>query len=191
MTADILIVDDEPAVRELLKLVVRTMDMPFREAQDGIDALEKIEADPPAMIILDVMMPRMDGLTLLKKLRTQAETAAIPVLLFTAFRVPSQDIEDLNMPPSMIMNKGSMSVSAIRAAVRDSLKKPQPKPERAPVMQPPIPARPPQTAQQLLPAQRLAPAASQLGSSAHPLSTPPMRASQPPAPLTQKPLDAK
>ena len=45
MTGDILIVDDEPAVRELLKLVIRTTNMPFREAQDGIDALEKIEAD--------------------------------------------------------------------------------------------------------------------------------------------------
>jgi DNA-binding NarL/FixJ family response regulator len=91
------------------------------------------------------MMPRMDGLTLLKKLRTQPNTATIPVLLFTAFRVPSHDIEDLNMPSSMIMNKGSMSVSAIRAAIHDALKttQPAPQPVAATAQQP---ASPPGTA---------------------------------------------
>jgi len=138
MGADILIVDDEPAVRQLLAMVVRTMGMTFCEAEDGVDALEKIEADRPRMIILDVMMPRMDGLTLLRKLRSQPLTTKIPVLLFTAFRVPSTDIEDLNMPSSMIMNKGSMSVAAIRVAVRDALNEPQQP------AQPVNPVKPPQ-----------------------------------------------
>jgi CheY-like chemotaxis protein len=199
MPADVLIVDDEPAVRQLLKMVVRTMNMSFSEAEDGIDALEKIAADPPRMIILDVMMPRMDGLTMLKKLRTQPQTAAIPVLLFTAFRVPSHDIEDLNMPPQMIMNKGSMSVSAIRAVLNEALQPPQlspmtapqPQPQPAPVQAaqpvqaPPKPVTVPGTAPSLQPRP-----------ANRPLSTPvPNRPPQiPPSslkPLPPKQIDAK
>lgn len=121
MGPEILIVDDEDAVRLLFKLMFRTMNVSVREASDGVEALNEIAARKPSLVILDVMMPRMDGLSVLKKLRADPATEKLPVLLFTAFRVPAAEAEQLNMPPHMIMSKGSMSVMDIRAAVNQVL----------------------------------------------------------------------
>lgn len=118
---DILIVDDEDSVRQLLRLMLRTMEVGVREAADGCEALDAIEMGKPSMVILDVMMPNMDGLTLLRKLRANPETASLPVLLFTAFRVTNEQADELKLPPSMIMSKGNMSVKDIRATVNQVL----------------------------------------------------------------------
>lgn len=117
MASDILIVDDEPTVRELLKMVLRTMNLPFREAADGVEALERIAQAQPRLVILDMMMPRLDGLGVLKKLKADAETASLPVLLFTTLRITKEMAHELGLPPTMIMNKGTLSVKDFRAVV--------------------------------------------------------------------------
>lgn len=119
---DILIVDDEDSVRQLLRLMLRTIEVGVREAADGVEALSAIEKTKPSLVILDVMMPNMDGLTLLRQLRANPETASLPVLLFTAFRMSSEQAEELKLPPSMIMSKGNMSVKDIRASVTQALR---------------------------------------------------------------------
>jgi CheY-like chemotaxis protein len=117
----ILIVDDEDSVRQLLKLMLRTMDVGVREAADGVEALDQIAQRKPSLIILDVMMPNMDGVTMLKKLRSNPDTATLPVLLFTAFRMSADQAHELRLSPSMIMSKGNMSVKDIRATVHEVL----------------------------------------------------------------------
>src|SRR5687767_397003 len=110
MASNILIVDDEESVRQLLRLMLRTFNVNVREAADGSEALDRISEEQPSLVILDVMMPKIDGLTLLKQLRADPKTASLPVLLFTAFRVTNEQAAELDVPLSMIMNKGSLSV---------------------------------------------------------------------------------
>ncbi|QKG19285.1 response regulator transcription factor [Actinomadura verrucosospora] len=80
--ARILIVDDEPAVRESLSSSLQFEGYRVAEAADGVTALERVEADRPDLVVLDVLMPRMDGLTTCRRLR--AAGATMPVLMLTA-----------------------------------------------------------------------------------------------------------
>ncbi|MDW6061773.1 response regulator transcription factor [Streptomyces sp. FXJ1.4098] len=80
--ARILIVDDEPAVREALQRSLAFEGYLTETALDGLDALEKVGAYDPELIVLDVLMPRMDGLTAARRLRATGVT--VPVLMLTA-----------------------------------------------------------------------------------------------------------
>lgn len=78
--------DDEFEIRQLLSTMLTMMGYQSFMAQDGLDALEKIPQYQPDISILDVMMPRMDGLTLCRQLRDTAETAALPIITRPAVR---------------------------------------------------------------------------------------------------------
>ncbi|MFG3286327.1 response regulator transcription factor [Streptomyces sp. NPDC048111] len=78
----ILIVDDEPAVREALQRSLAFEGYGTEVAVDGLDALAKAEAYRPELIVLDIQMPRMDGLTAARRLRAAGSTT--PVLMLTA-----------------------------------------------------------------------------------------------------------
>ncbi|MBL1101679.1 response regulator transcription factor [Streptomyces coffeae] len=80
--ARILIVDDEPAVREALRRSLVFEGYTTETAVDGLDALEKAGSWKPELIVLDVLMPRMDGLTAARRLRATGVT--VPVLMLTA-----------------------------------------------------------------------------------------------------------
>ncbi|GAB3693670.1 response regulator transcription factor [Actinocorallia lasiicapitis] len=80
--AHILVVDDEPAVREALVSSLEFEGHQVSEAGDGVDALRMAEKARPDLIVLDVLMPRMDGLTACRRLRTQGDHT--PVLMLTA-----------------------------------------------------------------------------------------------------------
>lgn len=77
-----LVVDDEPAVRESLTSSLLFEGYEVREAADGIAAIEEVGKETPDVVLLDVLMPRMDGLTACRRLRAQGET--VPVLMLTA-----------------------------------------------------------------------------------------------------------
>ena len=84
MAKKILIVDDERHIVRLVEVNLERAGYDVISAYDGIEALEKVESEKPEMIILDVMMPRMDGFEVLKKLRSDAATKEIPVIMLTA-----------------------------------------------------------------------------------------------------------
>jgi signal transduction histidine kinase len=79
----VLVVDDEPKNRELLRDLLEVKGYSVVEAEDGVDALGKVDGDCD-VILLDVMMPRMDGLEACRQLKAKPETAHIPVLMVTA-----------------------------------------------------------------------------------------------------------
>ncbi len=81
----VLIADDEPIVRQLLREIL-SIDpaLSFVEAVDGAKALEAARAAYPQLIILDVMMPEMDGLEVCRRLKADAILRAIPVIIITA-----------------------------------------------------------------------------------------------------------
>ncbi|MEE4597870.1 response regulator transcription factor [Streptomyces sp. DSM 41524] len=78
----ILIVDDEPAVREALQRSLVFEGYATETAVDGLDALAKVGSYDPELIVLDVLMPRMDGLTAARRLRATGVT--LPILMLTA-----------------------------------------------------------------------------------------------------------
>lgn len=78
----ILIVDDEPAVREALRRSLAFEGYGTEEAVDGVDALARMESYAPDLVVLDVQMPRMDGLTAARRIR--ASGATVPILMLTA-----------------------------------------------------------------------------------------------------------
>jgi two-component system response regulator MprA len=80
--ARILVVDDEPAVRESLASSLEFEGYRVAGAADGLMALEEVEKQAPDLVVLDVLMPRMDGLTACRRLR--ALGATMPVLMLTA-----------------------------------------------------------------------------------------------------------
>ena len=80
--ATILIVDDEPFIRELLMVRLSKCGFTVVQASNGIEGYEKMKATPPDLIICDVMMPQEDGITFCRKLRSQGDT--IPFIFLTA-----------------------------------------------------------------------------------------------------------
>jgi two-component system response regulator MprA len=78
----ILVVDDEPAVRDAVKRALGFEGYKVDLAGDGMEALERLSLEPADAIVLDVLMPRMDGIELCKKLRAAGD--ATPILMLTA-----------------------------------------------------------------------------------------------------------
>src|SRR5689334_8518036 len=84
-TSKILIVEDEPDVVDLLSLQLRKAGGFFViAAVDGAEGLKKARADSPALIVLDLMLPRMTGLEVCKLLKTDSATRHIPIIMLTA-----------------------------------------------------------------------------------------------------------
>jgi CheY-like chemotaxis protein len=87
----VLIVDDEPSARMLLERIVTNLGILTRHANDGVEALEAIREEVPALILLDIMMPRMDGFEVLATMRADPDMRNIPVVVITAataFEIP-------------------------------------------------------------------------------------------------------
>ncbi len=92
--ADILVVDDNRANREALASLLEVAGHSARRASSARQALESARAGPPDLVISDVLMPGMDGYVLVRELRGDARTAALPVIFYTAY-FAGQDAQDL------------------------------------------------------------------------------------------------
>ena len=84
MKPRILVVDDEPDALELIQYNMKTAGYDVVTAADGEEALKKARSSNPSLVILDVMLPEVDGLEVCKSLRRDPVTAAIPIIMLTA-----------------------------------------------------------------------------------------------------------
>ncbi len=84
MAARVLVVDDDPVIQNLLRVNFEMEGYQVIVAADGVEGLERSKRDRPDIIVLDVMMPRMDGLTVARRLKGDPATARIPILLLSA-----------------------------------------------------------------------------------------------------------
>ena len=94
MSYKILIADDEPEIRSLLRLYLENEKYEIIEAEDGQQALELLRSQQPALCILDIMMPKLDGYHVLQELRKESN---IPVLILSAKDADSEKILGLNL----------------------------------------------------------------------------------------------
>jgi CheY-like chemotaxis protein len=84
LTKRILIVEDDDAIRHVLSDALQDAGFAVATALDGLDALDQIDQHPPDAILLDLMMPAMDGWNFLESFRRRSRTAEIPVGLLSA-----------------------------------------------------------------------------------------------------------
>jgi two-component system OmpR family response regulator len=81
----ILVVDDDPSIREILATQLSRLDYETATAADGEQALEMFKSDKPDLVLMDVMMPHMDGLTTCQKIRaSEKKGARVPIVFLTA-----------------------------------------------------------------------------------------------------------
>ena len=80
----VVIVEDDPIIQMLVAELLRGASYDVRVANDGQAGWAEIRQDPPELVVLDVMMPEMDGYEVLEQMRGHPDTAEIPVLLMTA-----------------------------------------------------------------------------------------------------------
>ncbi|HEU5219846.1 MAG TPA: ATPase, T2SS/T4P/T4SS family [Gemmatimonadales bacterium] len=80
----ILVADDDPQMRRLIRSILERDGFEVTEAGDGLDALEAVESHPVDLMILDIDMPRLDGLGVLEELRARVSTSSVPVIVLTA-----------------------------------------------------------------------------------------------------------
>lgn len=115
----VLIVDDSPEVGAQLRSALLDAGYAVSMAEDGDAALEAIEQRPPDGILLDLMMPGVDGFTVLEKLRASEETARIPVLVVTAKELTAQERSRLaHNNVQQLIQKGSVDLAQLLAEVR-------------------------------------------------------------------------
>jgi DNA-binding response OmpR family regulator len=87
--ARVLLVEDETDIRELIRYSLAQAGLEVEEASDGAEALEKLRAFVPDLIVLDLMLPGMPGLEVCQRLRSRADTARLPIMVVSAKANPS------------------------------------------------------------------------------------------------------
>ena len=110
MNYTILIADDEPEIRELLRLYLENEKYIVIEAADGREAMDKMQSDKPDLCILDIMMPEVDGYTCLAQIRKQSN---IPVIILSAKNADSEKILGLNLGADDYLSKPFNPLEAV------------------------------------------------------------------------------
>ena len=119
----ILIVDDEPGMLELHSRIVKTQlpDGRVLLARDGRQALQFIHEEPPALVLLDLMMPVLDGFAVLEEMRKNESTRNIPVVVVTGQSLTKEDMSRLNSGVASVLGKGMFSVDETLQHLADAL----------------------------------------------------------------------
>ena len=124
MSERVLVADDDPDILTVVKINFELDGFEVDTAVDGEDALQTATANPPDVIVLDIMMPRMDGLTALHRLRSQASTANIPIILLTARGLPEDRVRGLELGADDYITK-PFDITELGARVRSVLRRTQ------------------------------------------------------------------
>jgi len=119
----ILIVEDDETTREMLRKSLEKNDFKVRSAVNGKEALEKVSETKPGLIILDLMMPEMDGFEFAERLRENKEWLDIPVVVITAKDLTKEDHSRLKGNVEAIMQKGSYSKNDLMSEIGERIKK--------------------------------------------------------------------
>jgi len=80
----ILVVEDSPTTRKVIKMTLQSNGFLVVEAEDGVEALDKLDAEQPDLVLLDVMLPKLDGYGVLSVLKQKKEVKSVPVIMLTS-----------------------------------------------------------------------------------------------------------
>ena len=117
----VLVVDDEESVRTLVVETLAGTGYELRQAADGQEALERIAARRPDAIVLDLMMPNLDGFGVLERLQGDPDTRRIPVIILTARKLTTLERASLQRGAVSLLGKNDYSGDELRALVERAL----------------------------------------------------------------------
>ena len=101
----ILVIEDEPSVQTLLRKQLTANGFHVTVANDGLDALVKLESAKPNLILCDMMMPNLDGVEFVRAIKQHLETQRIPVIFLTAKTDPRSMIDGINVGARFYVTK--------------------------------------------------------------------------------------
>jgi len=113
----VLVVDDDDGQRRQLRELLERHGVDVDEASDGRTALTRLDEQWPGLILLDLLMPGMDGFAFLGELRRRGEGRSVPVIVLTAKDLTSADYQRLGGPIEKILRKGSLGHEQLLAEV--------------------------------------------------------------------------
>ena len=120
-TLKVLVVDDDPKAVELVAVQLTAFGANVLRAYGGEEALDIARRELPGLIVLDLMMPTVNGFDVVNALRERAETAHIPIVIVTAKRITEEDHARLDGFVSVIMEKGQFDRAGFTAEVRRAM----------------------------------------------------------------------
>lgn len=123
MTWKILAVDDDKGMRFLLRATLERKGFQVVEASNGEAAVEQVFASPPDLILMDVMMPKMDGFTACQIIRNSESTAHIPIILLSAMTSSQHKEKGLESGANLYLTKPvppSVLVETVNGVLQDT-----------------------------------------------------------------------
>lgn len=129
MSKKILIIEDDQDIVELLRHYLQKENFVLKDAADGFSGLEKAKAESFDLIILDIMLPEMDGLEVCKELRGDPKTAPVPIIMLTAKAEETDKIVGLELGADDYVTK-PFSPKELVARVKALLRRAERRPEK-------------------------------------------------------------
>jgi len=122
-TKKIIIAEDDPAMAEIVGHKLQTSGFEVRHAENGVKAVEMFEADPPDIMLLDLMMPEMDGFQVLEKIRgnTDKKLAATPVIVLSNLWSNKDILKTESLKADGFMVKAYFTPNEILAKINEIL----------------------------------------------------------------------
>jgi CheY-like chemotaxis protein len=117
----VLLVEDSAATRQMMRAMLEKAGWSVSEAENGRVALEQIASNRPSLILLDLMMPEMDGFELAAELHRHPEWRSIPIIVLTAKDLTAEDVRRLSGSVHTILDKTGCSRDELMHQVRDLL----------------------------------------------------------------------
>lgn len=118
----LLVIDDDPFILTLVKKTFSSLGFEVLTANDGFEGIDAIKKHKPALILLDIMMPILDGLEVLKRVKESPEVSRIPIIMFTAVAENKMVVESSKLGADDYIIKPFQS-SVLITKVRDLLQK--------------------------------------------------------------------
>lgn len=120
-TKDVLVVDDDAATRNLFRRILTRQGWTVREAADGRGALSQLKSSKPTLMVLDIMMPNVDGFDVLKSVRATEDLADLPVIVATSKDLTREELDWLKAHSGEVIRKGDTGRGDLLAALKRQL----------------------------------------------------------------------
>jgi CheY-like chemotaxis protein len=117
--SSVLVIDDAPATIELLSQALRSKGLEVFAAAGGLEGISLALAHRPDCIILDLMMPQVNGFEVVRQLRARPETRQVPILVYTAKELSAEDRQVLSTQVQATLSKADLDPEGLVRAIRE------------------------------------------------------------------------
>jgi signal transduction histidine kinase/CheY-like chemotaxis protein len=117
-TPEVLVVDDDAGLRAMLRKLLEEQGCKVAEAENGLAALRRLNESQPSLILLDLIMPQLDGFGFMAQMRKNPAFKSTPVVVLTAMDIGPQEIERLNGGVERILQKSAYDLDELKAEIR-------------------------------------------------------------------------